>query len=86
MDAMTLFLNGDRAILPGRAGWLAHYERELVPFAGGKNDKDRDSASQYLKGPRAIGGPWARPRGISKRGAAPAFVTLKLPRPSRSPI
>lgn len=73
MDAMTRFLNGDRVILPGRAGWLTNYERELVPFAGGKNGKDRDSASQYLKAPRAIGGPWARPRGISKRGAAPSF-------------
>lgn len=61
MDAVTPFFKSKRVVLPARAPWLAHLERELLQFPAGKHDDYPDSISQYLK--------WARDTSTSRRGS-----------------
>lgn len=60
MDSVTPFFRNLRVVLPERAPWLAHFERELLMFPGGKNDDYPDTVSQYLK--------FARDTGAVRRG------------------
>jgi predicted phage terminase large subunit-like protein len=62
MDSVSPFFKQGRVVLPERAPWLAHLERELLLFPGGKNDDYPDSISQYLK--------WARDTSTIRRGSA----------------
>lgn len=61
MDAVTPQFVAGKVVLPERAPWLGHLEKELLEFPGSKNDDYPDSISQYLK--------WARDNGVGRRGS-----------------
>ena len=86
MDAMTLFLNGDRAILPGRAGWLRITSASLSRLLAARTTRIATAPANISKGRAPLAGLGRGPGEFPNVARRQAFVTLKLPRPSRSPI